>query len=308
MRIRFDKFTRRCGILAALAGSLALSAAALDLGRADGALTINGKSTPLQYAYAFFDSGENGQRIVDVLLTDNAVPNPGPKPDPRKLRSQGLTVVEVRMTPSGQPVRMVFEKGDMPINAYQFGVTGFAMRGGTVEGTIAFDKDFFGDKLAVHSHFKTALGAANAAPNTASKQPDIVDATTMFTPSPRAQQSNASRALPAGGGDPGKAWLTYDAALRKGDTVAAAQMMTAGAADRFRKDQVASVRMAFRPRNVEIVSGTVAGNTATLEVRGTSLRRGTAAPIPRSGTVTLQRESGGWKVDSEEWRTAQPQE
>ena len=96
------------GILAALAGSLERSAAALDLGRADGALTINGKSTPLQYAYAFFDSGENGQRIVDVLLTDNAVPNPGPKPEPRKLRSQGLTVVEVRMTPSGQPVRMVF--------------------------------------------------------------------------------------------------------------------------------------------------------------------------------------------------------
>ena len=108
------------------------------------------------------------------------------------------------------------------------------------------------------------------------------------------------RALPPGGGEPGRAWLLYDAAFRQADAGKVLDLSSAAAATAFDRN-LFSMTKAFRPRNVEIMSGAISGDTATLEVRGVALRAGSQTPVVRTGTVTLVKEHGTWKVDRETW-------
>jgi hypothetical protein len=282
----------------------AASAAPLDLGRAEGSLVINGKSTPLRFAYARYDNSvlEGSARDLVVLLTDRQVAPSALANSSALLRLEAggqLVLVEARLTESGQPVRLAFHKGNKPISAMKFDAKSIVVTAAAVEGTVAIDHVFLGDKVVVHVRFRAPIGAGSAS----IPAPEIVDATTMFTPSSHSQQSGA-RALPRGGGEPGKVWRAYDAALRKNDNVTLFQLMTAAAAERFRNDRAFSMKVAFRPRKVEIVSGNVNGDIATLQVRGTALKTGSTATT-RIGTVTLKKEYGAWKVDDEEWKTAQ---
>jgi hypothetical protein len=282
----------------------AASAAPVDLGRAEGSLVINGKSTPLRFAYARYDNSvlEGSARDLVVLLTDREVAPSALANSSELLRLEAggqLVLVEVRLTESGQPVRLAFQKGNKQISAMKFDAKSIVVTAAAVEGTVGIDHVFIGDKVVVRVRFRAPIGAGSAS----IPAPEIVDATTMFTPSPHSQQSGA-RALPRGGGEPGKVWRAYDAALRKNDNVTLFQLMTAAAADRFRNDRAFSMKVAFRPRKVEIVSGNVNGDIATLQVRGTALKTGSTATT-RVGTVTLKKEYGGWKVDDEEWKTAQ---
>jgi hypothetical protein len=282
----------------------AASAAPIDLGRADGSLVINGKSTPLRFAYARYDNSvlEGSARDLVVVLTDRQVAPSALANSSELLRLQvggQLVLVEVRLTESGQPIRLALHKGNKPISAMQFDAKSIVVTAAAVEGTVGIDHVFLGDKVVVRARFRAPIGAGSVS----IPAPEIVDATTMFTPSPRSQQSGA-RALPRGGGEPGKVWRAYDTALRKNDNVTLFQLMTAAAAERFRNDRAFSMKVAFRPRKVEIVSGNVNGDVATLQVRGTALTTGSTATT-RIGTVTLKKEYGAWKVDDEEWKTAQ---
>jgi hypothetical protein len=310
----------------------AAPASAIDAGRAEGSLVIRAKSTPLQFAYARYDNSalEGSPRDLIVLLTDRQIPPSALANSYELLRLQvggELVLVEVRLTQSGQPVQLAFRKGGKPISVQQFEAKSILVTPAAVEGTVGIDHVFVGDKVAIHARFRAALGT-NSAKSPASTParspastpastpasapasnpartpaPEIVDATTMFPASPSSQQSGA-RKLPSGGGEPGKVWREYDAALRKNDNVAAFKLMTAVAAERFRKDKAFSMKVAFRPRKVEIVSGNVNGDIATLQVRGTALKTPSTATT-RIGTVTLKKEYGGWKVDDEEWKTSQ---
>lgn len=283
----------------------AASAAALDLGLAEGSLVINGRPTPLRFAHARYDNSvlEGSARDLVVLLTDRQIPPSALDNSSELVRLEAggqLALVEARLTESGQPVRLTFHKGNKPINAMKFDAKPMVVTPSAVEGVLGLDHNFAGDKIRLHVRFRASLAASSVSV----PAPEIVDATTMFTPSSRSPQS-AGRALPAGGGEPGKVWRAYDAALRKNDYVALAQLMTAAEAERFRTDRTVSMRVAFRPRKVEIVSGNVNGDTATLQVRGTALKTGSTATT-RIGTVTLKKEYDAWKVDGEEWKTAQP--
>jgi hypothetical protein len=291
--------------------TLATATAAIDVGRAEGSLVINGKSTPLRFAYARYDSSvlEGSARELIVLLTDRQIPAAALANSSELLRLEAvgqLALVEVRLTERGRPVRLSLRKGNKPISAMQFDANPIMVTPAAVEGTVGIDRVFRGDKVAMHARFRATLGASSAGSAGSPAKtpaPEIVDATTMFPPSRSGQQS-AARKLPSGGGEPGKVWRAYDTALRKNDNVALFQLMTATAAERFRNDRAFSMKVAFRPRKVEIVSGDVNGDIATLHVRGTALKTGSTATT-RIGTVTLKKEYGGWKVDDEEWKTAQ---
>ena len=279
-------------------------AAPVDLGRAEGSLVINGKATPLRFAYARYDNSvlEGSAQDLVVLLTDRQVAPSALANNSELLRLETggqLVLVEVRLTERGQPVRLAFHKGKKSISAMQFDAKSIVVTAAAVEGTVGLDHVFIGDRVVVRVRFRAPIGAGSAS----TPLPEIVDATTMFTPSPHSQQSGA-RALPRGGGEPGKVWRSYDTALRRNDNVTLFQLMTAAAAERFRNDRAFSMKVAFRPRKVEIVSGNVSGDIATLQVRGTALKTGSTATT-RIGTVTLKREYGAWKVDDEEWKTAQ---
>lgn len=287
----------------------AAPAAAIDAGRAEGSLVINAKSTPLRFAYARYDMSilEGESRDLVILLTDHQIP-PSALANisllPGVETGGELVLVEVRLTERGRPVRLSLRKGSKPINTMQFDAKSIIVTPAAVEGTVGIDRVFRGDKVAMHARFRATLGASSAGSPAKKPAPEIVDATTMFPPSRSGQQQSGARKLPSGGGEPGKVWRAYDTALRKNDNVALFQLMTASAAERFRNDRAFSMKVAFRPRKVEIVSGNVNGDIATLQVRGTALKTGSTATT-RIGTVTLKKEYGAWKVDDEEWKTAQ---
>jgi hypothetical protein len=109
--------------------------------------------------------------------------------------------------------------------------------------------------------------------------------------------------LPAGGGEPGKAYLALNRAVQAGDIDAILAMLPAARAAEMRKarqdpgfaEQFAFMQ-AMTAQNVKIKSGRIDGDKAWLEFDGTE------GDTLRSGTVEMVREAGRWSVVSESTR------
>lgn len=108
----------------------------------------------------------------------------------------------------------------------------------------------------------------------------------------------AGQALPAGGGEPGKAYLALRKATLAGDVNGMLAQVKKENAARMRADmgkpefpQMLELVKAMEPKEVRIVSGTVDGDKATLKIAGKEAD-GTAM----TGEVQLVREAGAWKV------------
>lgn len=108
-------------------------------------------------------------------------------------------------------------------------------------------------------------------------------------------------ALPAGGGDAGKAYMAYTKALAKGDIDALAATMIKSRADQLlagRNDPDFKKMFGFIQsmaiQNPKYVKGNSSGDTATLEYSGKDTD-GNAMTT----TVTMQRENGAWKLAKE---------
>jgi hypothetical protein len=108
-------------------------------------------------------------------------------------------------------------------------------------------------------------------------------------------------ALPADGGEQGKAYAVYLAALKKGDMDALAATMTKARADELkahRSDPQFTMMFAFIQgqalRDPKYVKGHGKGDNATLEYTG---KDGDGNAM--TSTVTMLREGGAWKVQKE---------
>ena len=108
-------------------------------------------------------------------------------------------------------------------------------------------------------------------------------------------------ALPAGGGDAGQAYLTYLAALKKGDIDALAKLMTKTRADELlahRNDKDFKMMFGFIQdqalREPKYVKGNSKGDTATLEYTG---KDGDKNDV--TSDVSMVREGGAWKLAKE---------
>lgn len=108
-------------------------------------------------------------------------------------------------------------------------------------------------------------------------------------------------ALPADGGEPGKAYRAYEAAMKKGDVDALARTMThdrAAELNAHRNDADFKMMFAFIRENAlrdgKIVKANSKGDRATLELSGKD-GSGNAA----TSVVTLRKESGGWRIEKE---------
>lgn len=107
----------------------------------------------------------------------------------------------------------------------------------------------------------------------------------------------AGTALPAGGGDPGKAALAHFAAIEKNDFAAlkatappeVRQQMEASEKSGEAKKMFQMMR-AMTPTRVRILGGTVDGDSATLDFEGT------AEGKPAKGEVDMVRMGGVWYV------------
>lgn len=110
-------------------------------------------------------------------------------------------------------------------------------------------------------------------------------------------------ALPAGGGEPGKAYLAMNAAMRAGDVDALAKLMPPAQAAEIAKarstpDFAAQLALmqAMTPEDVKVLGGRQDGDRAWLEFTATE------GGQPRAGTVELKRESGRWVTVRESTR------
>lgn len=108
-------------------------------------------------------------------------------------------------------------------------------------------------------------------------------------------------ALPAGGGDAGKAYLAYLKAMEKGDVDAIARHMVKQRADQLlagRNDPQFKKMFAFIQgmtlKNPKYVKGNSKGDSATLEYSGVDSDGG-----PVTSIVSMQREGGAWKLAKE---------
>lgn len=112
-----------------------------------------------------------------------------------------------------------------------------------------------------------------------------------------APAATGPKALPAGGGEPGAAYLAYFAALNKGD-VAGLKKMKLPELEGF-DDSVIKVwaeRMKSDvPQNVKFLDGTVDGDVATLHVTAVEIGK------PEWGTVTMKKADGVWRKSNATW-------
>jgi hypothetical protein len=107
--------------------------------------------------------------------------------------------------------------------------------------------------------------------------------------------------LPAGGGDPGKAYAAYVAALAKGDVETVKASMTesrgwvfAWAEDEKEIAKALETEALHKPVSVKVLGGWIDGDRAQIRVEGPGRLGGTY-----SGRVMMIKDGGRWKVDEQ---------
>ena len=105
-------------------------------------------------------------------------------------------------------------------------------------------------------------------------------------------------ALSEGGGDPGRAYSAYLAALAKGDLAALRGMAGDEGAWRYPEDDATAAKEALKsardgqPVQAEILRGRLNGDQAILWVRGVD-----RDDIPRAGRVLMRKVDGRWRFE-----------
>ena len=120
------------------------------------------------------------------------------------------------------------------------------------------------------------------------------------SPSAPAASGANGTPLPAGGGDPGKAYLAYQKALMSGNLAALRKSVGADQAKQMDDPdfpKMLKVVQAMQPKNIRITGGSLAGTTATLNATG---KEGDSTS---TGTITMMLDGGMWKVTKESWET-----
>jgi len=130
------------------------------------------------------------------------------------------------------------------------------------------------------------------------KAPDRVFDVTLDVP---VAGDDHGPALPAGGGDPGKVYLAYHAALKAGDAAALKKTLDSYMVKEMAKGEASNNVPGFMNwlggqrylDTVKVDKGFAKGDHAVLIVSGTG-------PVgDRKGQVTLTRENGAWRVSDE---------
>lgn len=265
-------------------------------GSAKGTFKANGKKFNLKYAYATTKKNPFDKKKTDVfvIVTDKDIPQSTIFDEfaYMNLAEQGI---------SGFTAQIDADKSvnsgtlfSPALKVHQFSSVGkqkvalTAMTKDRIAGTVSMPPDdFFEDKYEFTATFDLPIQAKAAADKTAGKAAEKT-AAPKGTP------------LPADGGEPGKAWQAYRKAIQSGDIAAirktvAKEMVKDTEDPDFKK--MLGVIQAMQPKKVKIKSGSVDGDNATLLVDSLDEKNTT-------GTISLRRESGQWKLVKEAWKTS----
>jgi hypothetical protein len=277
--------------------AFSLPALASD-GKVDGSLTANGKMFALKHAYAQMrkDPFDKKKSVLQVVVTDQELSPAAQSDDMELMQAQDkqqlsgftATINAEKQIISATVFSPAFKKMHQFSGVGMQKLTVSAMTDSHVAGTVAMAKpdDFFDEKYQYHATFDLSIDKPFVAPPPALKG----------TP------------LPAGGGEPGKAYMVYLKNMAAGDMKASLGGVSAERARQASSDpdfkKLFPLLQAMQRTGVKIVKGTVDGNNATLLATGKSPEssRGDDAP-DSNGTITLVKEGGAWKVEREEWKT-----
>jgi hypothetical protein len=261
-------------------------------GKVDGSLTANGKTFALKYAYAQtrkspFDKKKN---VLEVIVTDQELSAAAASDefalmeaqDKQHLSGFTATIDDDKQVISATVFSPAFKK------MHQFSGVGMQKANLTaktdthVAGSITMAKadDFFDEHYQYNATFDLPVGKP-AGP-----------------PPPPALKGTP---LPAGGGEPGKAYMAYLKLLADGDMkaflggISAARAKEASSDPDFKK--MFPLLQAMQHKGVKVTGGAINGNNATLLATGKNDNQ------VSNGTITMVKEGGAWKVDKEEWKS-----
>ena len=273
-------------VLAAGAAALAPRARAAD-GKAEGTITVNGKTTRLSYAYAravkgFFDKTKEDVEVVlsDVPLEGKAREDPFERM--HMAEAGKLHAFEITIDAEGKPISTAFRdngfKKASPSGLSSEDVfTKKVFDGKTVEGRYksAKEAEFFGETYSFDVTFRADITrAAKPVP-------------------PTAAETAAARKSPQA-----KVYAEFLAAVQKEDLGALRKLFTKEQAKNLdspdAKKMVGLVKM-MSATDIQVLKLVEKGDTADLTVSGK--QDGNAA----NGVVHMVKEGGAWKVEREEW-------
>jgi hypothetical protein len=254
-----------------------------------GTLTVNGKVAKLTNAYAATQPNpfDKKRTTVTVLLTDQALPDDAVHDtfaimkavDDLKFNGLSIQISDEKQIISGMIYSPNFKKdmGQISVTGPQkLETTDFSMS--HVAGRVYMPEpdDFFDNVFQLDATF---------------------DVTTSAPPKPAAL---VGKPLPAGGGEPGKAYEAYRKLMMKGDIAGVRKAVTEESAKQMQGpdfEKMFEIVKMMQPKKVTITGGAVDGDTATLTVTSDE---GTEHS---TGTVTMVKQKGAWRLDKESWKT-----
>jgi len=264
-------------------------------GTASGSFTLDGKTIELRYAYAMAQANPFDEKKTDtaILLTDKPLPESafaGLKDLESAGRGEQRNSVLFVIAEGGQATREV-------IHHDALGGTNLQMSGMThadvsvtsrnadrIEGTAQTKgpEDFLKHKYQIKAQFHATIRQAHRA-----------------APPPHAR---AGKKLPQGGGEPGKAYLALQDAIRKKDLAAIRKLKPADMPDMSDEDLRKGLEMmaAMTPAKITIDDGYIAGDAAVLYVSGMLEKE------KQYGTVQMSKGGGAWHPAGEKWSNKPP--
>lgn len=258
----------------------------------DGTLTVNGKTVKLTHSYATTRKNSFDKKKTDVLVlfTDRELPADVLKDDfgvmeaSMKTPFSGVSAQfdSDKQVTSGQVFSPNLKKMD------QFSSTGTQKlelttnTSARVAGKLYMPKedDFFDNKYQYTINFDVPIVTAAAMK--------------AMEPAPK------GKPLPADGGDPKKAYDAYRKAMAAGDMAKLHDAIVPEHAKQmddpdFKK--MFPLMQQLQPKNVKYLNGTIDGDTATLNVSSKDGKEN------QTGTVTMVKLGGKWKLDKESWKS-----
>jgi hypothetical protein len=277
--------------LALVLAAFSLPALAAD-GTVNGSLTANGKTFALKHAYAQMRKSpfDKKKQVLQLTFTDQELSPAAASDDIELMQAQDkqqlsgftATIDDAKQIISGTVFSPAFKKMKQfsSVGTQKLDLT--AMTPTHVAGSVKMPKmdDFFDEKFQYAATFDLPVGKPAGPP-----PPPVLKGTP----------------LPAGGGDPGKAYMAYLKLLAGGDMKAFLGGVTAARAKEASSDpdfkKLFPLIQAMQPKGIKVTSGAVDGNNATL------LATGKDGDQTSNGKITMVKEGGAWKVEKEEWKT-----
>ena len=269
--------------------AVTIAATAADAPKVSGSITANGKTTALKYAYAMpkEDPFDKKKKATFLLVTDQEVPAAALADefefmrwyDKAKLHGFAVLINGEKRPVSGNVYDPAMKhNGFSGVGMQQIELT--TMTPTRIAGKISIPKpdEFFGDTYQYSATFDVPVVAVK----------------------PPAEEPLKGTSLPAGGGDPGKAYMAYSKAFQAGDMAGIRKSVAAERAkemDSKEFKEMFKMIQAMQPKNIKIGGGAVEGDTATL------LATAKDGKETSTGKITMVREGGAWKVHLEEWKT-----